>query len=464
MAGHRFHPSILRAYDARGIVGETLHEADAYHLGRAFAEVARQQGARRIAVGYDGRHSSPGLAEHLRRGLMDGGLVAVDIGRCPTPQVYFAVHTFKLDGGIMVTGSHNPPSHNGFKLMLGKESFYGEALAALGPLALSGAYESAGRGGEEQLSVQPAYLDALLSGFDANPADAGRAVWDAGNGSAGEVMAQLTARLPGQHQLLYEEIDGDFPNHHPDPSVEANLADVKARVRETGADLGFAFDGDGDRCGLVDDEGETIWADQFMVLLAEQVLAALPGSPIVADVKSSQTLFERIEAMGGQAVMNATGHSLVKARMKALQSPLGGEMSGHIFFGHRWFGFDDGLYTAVRLLSVAAQRDGKLSDFRKSLPVTFATPELRYEVEESRKFGVIEAVAQALAAEGADPVSIDGVRVKEADGWWLLRASNTQAALVGRAEGASQAAVDRMREGIEIRLRKLGIEPILGDH
>ena len=464
MTGHHFHHSILRAYDARGIVGETLSHEDAYHLGRAYGTVAARGGAQRIAVGYDGRHSSPGFARELRRGLVECGLTALDIGCCPTPQVYFAVHTFDLGGGVMITGSHNPPSHNGFKFMLGKDSFFGDSLAALGPLAAKGDYINSNRGSEEKLDMQPAYIDALAEAFTPHEDRALTVVWDSGNGSAGDVMRALTARLPGTHHLMFADIDGDFPNHHPDPSIEVNLKDLKAKIHDTKAAIGLAFDGDGDRCGLVDDEGEVIWADQFMILLAQHVLADEPGSPIIADVKSSQTLFDSIAAMGGQPVMWKTGHSVIKSKMKELKSPLGGEMSGHIFFKHRWFGFDDGLYTAVRLLSIVTHMDGKLSDFRKSLPALHSTPELHYEIDEKEKFTTVDKIAQKLISEGADVCTIDGVRVREKGGWWLIRASNTQAILVARVEAESADIAERLRKRVEECLQATGIPLILRQH
>jgi phosphomannomutase len=449
-----FDQTILREYDIRGIVGDTLSEDDAVLLGRTFGTYAGRRGARAIAVGYDGRISSPGLAAALRDGLRQSGQDVFDIGRGPTPMLYFATFHLPVDGGIMVTGSHNPPDYNGFKMSLRKEPFFGEAIQSLAALAKDGDLDD-GEGQETERSVFSAYIDRLMRDFE--PGRPLKVAWDAGNGAAGEALFALAARLPGEHILLYEEIDGTFPNHHPDPTVPANLVTLRETVREQGCDLGIAFDGDGDRIGAVDETGEILWGDQIMLLLARDVLARQPGAPIIADVKASQVLFDQIEALGGKAVMWKTGHSVIKSKMKDLNSPFAGEMSAHLFFADRYYGYDDALYAAVRMLNVVGRGGGSLAEFRASLPKVHNTPELRFDCPEDRKFLVVEEVRERLRDEGADLIDIDGVRVKTADGWWLLRASNTQAVLVARCEGYDEAGLDRLKGMLAAHLTRSGV-------
>jgi phosphomannomutase len=455
-AGHRFHPTVLREYDIRGIIGETLGPADAHALGRAYATLLGRAGGRRVCLGFDGRLSSPELAEALGEGLRLGGLEVLWIGRGPTPMLYFAVHHQSADGGIQVTGSHNPPSHNGFKMMLGKSSLYGERIQELGRIAASGDY-SAGDGRIVDRPVFDAYVARLLQDFPG-----GRelsVVWDAGNGATGEAMSALTARLPGRHRLLFAEIDGRFPNHHPDPTVPENLADLIRTVGSEGAELGIAFDGDGDRIGVVDGKGRILFGDQLMQILAAEVLARKPGSPILADVKASQALFDEVARLGGKPVMWKTGHSLMKTAMVEMGSPLAGEMSGHIFYADGFYGHDDALYVAIRLLAILAQGERTLADWRDRMAPMVNTPELRFDCPDEEKFGVIERVKQRLAATGAEVNAIDGVRVLTADGWWLLRASNTQAVLVARAEARDPAALARLKQEIAANLQAVGFTP-----
>ena len=453
---HQFHPSILREYDVRGIVGDTLSEADARALGRSYAALALSEGAKRIAVGRDGRLHSPALEAALIDGLTGSGLDIVQVGMGPSPMLYFAVATLGVDGGIQVTGSHNPADYNGFKMLLNGRSVFGEEIKALGRRAEVGEWVE-GRGSVTEANVIPAYLDALLKGFDGGEYRVG---WDNGNGAGGEVLEQLLKRLPGEHHAIYTEVDGTFPNHHPDPTVEANLADLKALVAEKNLDFGIAFDGDADRIGAVDGEGRVIWGDQLLMILAAPVLKELPGATIIADVKASQTLFDSIAAMGGNPVMWKTGHSLIKAKMKETGSPLAGEMSGHIFFKHEWYGFDDALYAAVRLIRAVSASGQTLTELRSAMPASVATPELRFPVDDTRKFAVVAEVATRLAAEGARVDTTDGVRVNTADGWWLLRASNTQDVLVARAEAADKAGLDRLVAAINGQLVGSGLDPV----
>ena len=457
---HKFNPTILREYDIRGIVGETLTEADAYALGRTFAALASDEGARRIAVGRDGRTHSGMLEAALIRGLTEGGVDAVQVGMGPSPMLYFATYYLDVDGGIQVTGSHNPADYNGFKLLLKGRSVFGQEIQALGRRAAAGDWTS-GNGQTEEVHVREAYVDRLVEGFSGKPYRVG---WDAGNGAAGPVLDELIERLPGQHYAIFTTVDGRFPNHHPDPTVEANLADLKNLVADKRLDFGIAFDGDGDRIGAVDGNGRVIWGDQLLMILAEAVLKELPGATIIADVKASQTLFDGISALGGQPLMWKTGHSLIKSKMKETGAPLAGEMSGHIFFKHRWYGFDDALYAAVRLIEAVSESGRSLTELMDSMPRTTATPEMRFQVDETRKFAIVDEVRERLSANGSTVDATDGVRVSTSDGWWLLRASNTQDVLVARAEASDQGGLDRLVAQIDDQLAQSGVERVEAVH
>jgi len=457
---HRFNPTILREYDIRGIVGDTLTEVDAYALGRTFAALATDEGARRIAVGRDGRTHSGMLESALVHGLTESGVDVVLTGMGPSPMLYFATHFLDVDGGIQVTGSHNPADYNGFKLLLKGRSVFGQEIQGIGRRAAAGDWTT-GAGSTEEVDIREAYVNRLLEGFSGR---AFRIGWDAGNGAAGPILDMLVERLPGQHEVIFSEVDGRFPNHHPDPTVEKNLAHLKALVADKGLDFGIAFDGDGDRIGAVDGSGRVIWGDQLMLILAEPVLKEQPGATIIADVKASQVLFDGIAALGGQPLMWKTGHSLIKSKMKETGAPLAGEMSGHIFFKHRWYGFDDALYAAVRLIEAVSQSGRSLTELMDDMPVSVATPEMRFQVDEVRKFAIVEEVRDRLSADGARVDATDGVRVSTGDGWWLLRASNTQDVLVARAEAADQGGLDRLVAQIDDQLAKSGVERVEAVH
>ena len=457
---HQFNPTVLREYDIRGIVGDTLTEADAYALGRSFAALAREEGARRIAVGRDGRTHSGMLEAELIRGLTEGGIDVILAGQGPSPMLYFTTHYLDVDGGIQVTGSHNPADYNGFKLLLKGRSVFGQEIQALGRRSASGHWTE-GSGTTEEGDIREAYVDRLLEGFSGKLYRVG---WDAGNGAAGPILDMLVERLPGQHHVIFSQVDGRFPNHHPDPTVEANLADLKALVAREQLDFGIAFDGDGDRIGAVDGKGRVIWGDQLLMILAEPVLKEQPGATIIADVKASQTLFDRVAELGGKPLMWKTGHSLIKSKMKETGAPLAGEMSGHIFFKHRWYGFDDALYAAVRLIEAVSQSGKSLTEIMDAMPKAVATPELRFQVDEAHKFAIVDEVRDRLAAARAKVDATDGVRVSTSDGWWLLRASNTQDVLVARAEAADQSGLDRLVGQIDDHLAKSGVERVEAVH
>jgi len=457
---HSFNPTILREYDIRGIVGDTLTEADAYALGRTFASLARDEGARRIAVGRDGRTHSGMLEAALIRGLTESGIDVIQVGMGPSPMLYFATHYLDVDGGIQVTGSHNPADYNGFKLLLKGRSVFGQEIQAIGRRSASGDWGE-GSGTVEEVDIREAYANRLLEGFAGKPFRIG---WDAGNGAAGPILDMLVERLPGDHHVIFNEVDGRFPNHHPDPTVEKNLADLKTLIEREQLDFGIAFDGDGDRIGAVDGKGRVIWGDQLMLILAEPVLKEQPGATIIADVKASQVLFDGIAQLGGQPLMWKTGHSLIKSKMKETGAPLAGEMSGHIFFKHRWYGFDDALYAAVRLIEAVSASGKSLTEIMDAMPKTTATPEMRFQVDEVRKFTIVDEVRDRLAANGAKFDATDGVRVSTSDGWWLLRASNTQDVLVARAEAADEAGVERLVAQIDEQLAKSGVERVEAVH
>lgn len=452
---HRFDPTILREYDIRGIVGKTLFTADANALGRAFAATVAETGGRRVAVGYDGRLTSPELEAALVEGLCESGADVVRIGRGPTPMLYFAAATLGVDAGIMITGSHNPPDHNGFKLVLGGKAFYGPAIQKLGETALGLGRAAATRGRVEEQSVFEDYIARLARDYDGERPLA--VAWDPGNGATGEVVQRLTPMLPGRHVLINETIDGTFPAHHPDPTVAENLVQLQQAVAGEGCDLGIGFDGDGDRIGVVDQQGRILWGDQLLIVLARDVLTRHPGAPILADIKASQVLFDEIANAGGKPVMMETGHSLIKARLAETGGPLAGEMSGHIFYADRWYGFDDAIYVAVRLLGVLGRAGESLADMLDRLPAVFNTPELRLACADERKFDAVAEVRDRLRRRGAEMVEIDGVRVKTEDGWWLLRASNTQAAVTVRAESTSEAGLARLKAQLAEELGRSGI-------
>ena len=451
---HSFDRTILREYDIRGTVGKTLNEADAYALGRTFAALATDEGARSLAVGRDGRTHSPMLQAELIRGLIEGGINVIDVGVGPSPMLYFAVATLGVQGGIQVTGSHNPPEYNGFKMLLNGRSVFGEEIQKLGRRAEDGDWTD-GHGSVEHVDILDSYVDRLVKGFRGK---AYRIGWDAGNGAGGTVLEKLVTKLPGEHFTIFTEVDGTFPNHHPDPTVEANLADLKALVAEKNLDFGIAFDGDADRIGAVDGKGRVIWGDQLLMILAVPVLKEQPGATIIADVKASQILFDHVARIGGTPLMWKTGHSLIKSKMKETNAPLAGEMSGHIFFQHRWYGFDDALYAAVRLIEAVSASGKTMSEIVDEIPKSVATPELRFPVDESRKFAVVTEVLHRLSGNGARVDATDGARVMTDDGWWLLRASNTQDVLVARAEAADEAGLERLMQQIDDQLAQSGVE------
>ena len=458
---YSFDPTVLREYDIRGIIGETLGPDDARAIGRGFATLIGRAGGSKVAVGYDGRTSSPILEHALVEGLTASGCDVVRIGMGPTPMLYYAEASAEdVDGGIQITGSHNPANYNGFKMVFQGRPFFGEDIARLGEMAAAGDWDD-GVGSVEDRAVMDAYIDRLLTGLDGIDQQSLanlKVGWDAGNGAAGPALEALAARLPGEHHLLYTDVDGEFPNHHPDPTVEENLADLRALVAEKNLDFGVAFDGDGDRIGAIDGEGRVIWGDQLLMIYAEDLLARVPGATIIADVKASRALFDHVAEHGGKPMMWKTGHSLIKSKMKETSSPLAGEMSGHVFFADTYYGYDDALYAGVRLIAAAARLGRSVTELRGAMPAMINTPEMRFQVDESRKFAAIREVEERLANSDSDVDGTDGVRVSTPDGWWLLRASNTQDVLVARAESDSEEGLARLMAQIDEQLALSGLE------
>ena len=456
MKPHHFDPTILREYDIRGIYGETLTERDAFAVGLCFGSIIKEEGDQTVCVGFDGRKSSPSLAENVISGAMDAGINVINIGLNATPTLYYATTVLEAGGGIMVTGSHNASQYNGFKFMLGGKPFWGADIVGLGQRA-EVANCTKGSGEISTKAIRESYVARLMGDF--RSAKGLKVAWDAGNGALGPAMTQLTSCLPGVHILLNAEVNGDFPAHHPDPTIPENLTQLQEVVRQEKCDLGIAFDGDGDRIGVVDGLGRILWGDQILAILARDMLEELPGATIIADVKASQALFDEVTRLGGHPVMSPTGHSVIKSRMAELKAPLAGEMSGHIFFADRYYGYDDALYAALRLVDIVARSDNTLAAMRDTLPQMVNTPEIRFDVPEDRKFAIAQEVQERLRQSSASVSTIDGVRVRTRDGWWLLRASNTQNALVVRCESQTEVGLKKMKSMVSDQLRLSGVEP-----
>ena len=453
--------SIFKAYDIRGVVPATLDDAVAQAVGRAFGAAARAAGQRVVAVGRDGRLSGPALARALTEGLVQAGVDVIDIGMCTTPMLYFAASTL-CESGIQVTGSHNPVDHNGFKMVLAGRAIYGDEIQALRRAIEQEAWAPAARGTVRTAHVLPAYVRRITQ--DVKLARPMKIVVDAGNGVAGASAPAIFRALGCEVVELFTEVDGRFPHHHPDPSKPENLRDLMAALRDGDAELGLAFDGDGDRLGIVTREGENIFPDRQLMLFAQDVLARVPGAAVVYDVKCSQRLAPAIRAAGGVPLMHQTGHSLIKAKMREVDAPLGGEMSGHLFFKERWYGFDDGTYAGCRLLEILS-RHADAGAVLHALPTSHSTPELNVpcaEGEPHRLAAKLQALAPGAFAPPAQISTIDGLRVDWPDGFGLIRASNTTPVLVLRFEGQTDAALARIRAEMLALLARVKPDAALG--
>lgn len=443
---------IFREYDIRGIAERDLTPEVITSLGKGVGTYLIQHGCKAIAIGRDVRLSSKRLRDNLVDGLLSTGINVTDIGECPTPLLYFALHNLKVDGGIMITGSHNPAEYNGFKIALGTITIYGEEIQKVRELIELQAFE-VGAGELSRDCVFDAYIQEIQAAFGTLSKPI-KVVVDSGNGTASILMPEIYEMLGCEVLPLYCDVDGRFPNHHPDPTVEEYLQDLIRKVRESGADLGIAFDGDSDRIGAVDENGRIIWGDELMIVYARQILQEHPAATFVAEVKCSKKLYDEIEKLGGKAIMWKAGHSLIKAKMKETKAKMAAEMSGHVFFADRYYGYDDAIYAGARLLEICAESDLKLSEMLQDLPETFSTPELRVDCPEKTKFEVVRK-AQDFFASHYNAVTIDGVRVIFDDGWGLIRASNTQPVLVLRFEADSPQRLQEIRSLMEERLEKI---------
>jgi len=463
MMRHDFHPTILRSYDIRGIVGTTLSAEDARAIGLGFARFVAETGGSRVAVGRDGRLSSPELADALIHGLVDGGMTVLDIGPGPTPMLYFADQHHQTDGAIQVTGSHNPPTHNGFKMVLGHKPFFGDDITALGQRLAAGVETQTG-GSVERIEITDIYVRAMLekAGQNLDMLASETFIWDCGNGATGPIVTSLVQHLPGKHQVLFPEVDGTFPNHHPDPVDPETLGMLRTAVAENNAMMGIGFDGDGDRIGLIDARGRQVPGDLLTAYLARGVIARNPGRDIIFDVKSSLAALDAVARAGGKPGLWKTGHSHMKMKLKETGAPLAGEMSGHLFIADNYFGFDDALFAALSILNEYTRCKESITSFLDALPPVFATPELRIPCADEQKFDVVRRVIGDVT-ENPDKdqtgiADMDGIRVSGELGWWLIRASNTGAELVARAEGRDESSRDQLKERIRSRLSKAGLE------
>ena len=445
---------IFREYDIRGIVPEELNEESVHQLGLAIGTYYSRKGVKKISVGRDCRLSSPSLFEGLTKGLMETGLDIIDVGMVPTPLLYFSLHHLDVEGGIQITGSHNPPEFNGFKVCLGHASIYGPEIQEIRKIAEGGSFAS-GRGNTERADVVTPYIEYVTGKIQTGEYKR-KVVIDSGNGVAGPVAKPLYESLGFEVISLFGEPDGRFPNHHPDPTIPANLKSLIAKVKETDGDVGIGFDGDADRIGVVDKEGRIIWGDQLMIIFSRDLLKKYPGAKIIGEVKCSQVLYDDIEKHGGKAIMWKTGHSLIKNKMKEEGALLAGEMSGHLFFAERYFGYDDAIYAGARLLEILSHTDKSVRDLLEGVPETVNTPEIRIDCPEDRKFQIVAELAEEFKKE-YKVIDVDGARVLFGDGWGLIRASNTQPVLVLRFEAHSEERLKEIRKLFMDKLRAKGI-------
>ncbi len=454
---------IFREYDIRGIVEKDLTPDVVEKIGRAYATLARERGVKRITVGRDGRLTSSALRDQLIAGLTNAGVNVVDLGLCATPLLYFSLFHCEVDGGIMITGSHNAAEYNGFKMCVGKEALYGANIQRVREIFDSEQFAT-GKGTVIEQPIIPEYLSFLKEQFLSVRADGLRVVIDCGNGAASLVAKDVLEQLGCQVTGLYCELDGHFPNHHPDPTVVENLADLISKVNEMKAHVGIGYDGDADRIGVIDEQGGILWGDRLLLLFARDVLEENPGSTFISEVKASQVFYDDIPKRGGRVIMWKTGHSIIKAKMKEEKAVLAGEMSGHIFFADRYYGYDDAIYASCRLIEILVKQQKPLSSLLSDVPATVVTPEIRVDCSDDQKFQLVAAVTQRLQKIAAiqdcntadlpirELITIDGIRVRFDHGWGLIRASNTQPALVLRFEATSQVQLSQIREYLESQL------------
>ena len=456
MENHTFNKTILREYDIRGIFEKDLNLIDALFLGKSFATLLKKKKLKNVVIGYDGRISSLKIEKELVKGLLSKGIKVYKIGLVPTPLLYFSMYSNKLDSGIMITGSHNPPSYNGFKMLLKNKNIFGKDILDIAKISSKGEFCKNKKGKVKKISMMNKYLLFLIN--SANIKKNVKVAWDPGNGSSGKIISYLTKKLNGKHYLINEKIDGTFPAHHPDPTVLKNLKQLINLVKKKKCDFGFAFDGDGDRLGVVDNEGKIIYADKIVAFLAKDVLLGKPNSKIILDIKSSQIVFNEIKKLKGRPIFWKTGHSLIKEKMKEIKATFAGEMSGHIFFADKYYGFDDAIYASIRFLNLFSDSNKSLSKIFNNMEKSFNTPELRFNSTETEKFMIVKKLKKILKKEKKKFIAIDGVRYSTKEGWWLVRASNTQNIIVARCEAYSKENLNKVKLNLRKNLKKCCFE------
>ena len=449
---HNFKKTILREYDIRGIIDEDLNSIDALYLGKAFATLLKKQKFKNVVVGYDGRISSINFEKELVKGLSSKGINVYKIGLVPTPLLYFTMYSKKYDSGIMITGSHNPSNYNGFKMLLKNKSIVGKDILDLARISSKGIFVNDKKAKIKKILIKNKYLSFLKN--SSNIKKNIKVAWDPGNGSSGEVVSKLIKKIKGKHFIINGKIDGNFPSHHPDPTVPKNLKQLINLVKKKKCDLGFAFYGDGDRLGVVDNKGRIIFADKIVAFLARDVLLNNPNSKIILDIKSSQVVFNEIKKLNGNPIFWKTGHSLIKKKMKETKAIFAGEMSGHIFFADKYYGFDDAIYASIRFLNLYCDSDNSLSKLFDSMEKSYNTPELRFNSTETEKFLIVKKLKNILKKENKKFIDIDGVRYSNNYGWWLVRASNTQNIIVARCEANNQENLKKIKLNLKNSLRK----------
>ena len=478
---HIFEKSILKAYDVRGVVGKTLNGNDAYFIGKGYGTLLKRMDKHTCVIGYDGRSTSKDYAELVSKGLNETGIDVVNIGLMPTPAVYFAIHHLKKDAGIIVTASHNPPEYNGFKMLTNEDPIWGEDIQKIGEFAREGDFE-VGEGKVEYRDIKESYIKFILNVLEDNSVcncpikkfvcsiiskfkqqkpvkrKKLRIVFDAGNGAVASVLKDIVARIPNiEYKTICDEVDGTFPNHHPDPAVEKNMEMLKNAVVRGGYHLGFGYDGDGDRIGVVDDKGVLLYGDQLLAILARDFLKENPGEKVMSEVKASKVLYDDIKNMGGIPVMWKPGHSSQKSKMKSDDIKLAGETSGHMFFGEN-HNYDDCLYASMKLINYLSKSDKKLSEIREEFPKTYCTSEERIEVGDERKFEIPTEIAERMREKNREFIDVDGIRVETKDGWWLVRGSNTQPDITTRCEALSKEGLEECKNDLKEQLRLSNVE------
>ncbi|MFQ5455131.1 MAG: phosphomannomutase/phosphoglucomutase [Nitrospirota bacterium] len=453
--------NIFREYDIRGVIGKDLTIEAAEDIGMAFGTYLKKRGLHNISLARDGRLSSRDIHDSVIRGLLSTGVNITDLGVCPTPLLYFSLFQLEVEGGLMITGSHNPSDYNGFKLCVGKDTLYGEEIQELRRIIERNDFET-GKGELTRLEIIPSYINCLKENFNGINISNIKVVTDSGNGTAGMVAPQILSEMGCEVIELFSKVDGNFPNHHPDPTIPDNLKSLIAKVSEEGADFGIGYDGDADRIGVVDENGEVLWGDKLLIIFARDILEKRPSSTFISEVKSSQVLYDDIEKRGGKAIMWKTGHSLIKSKIKETGAVLAGEMSGHIFFADRYFGYDDAIYASCRLVEILNKFKSKDANFKglsrllDDIPETYSTPEIRIESPDDKKFKIVEKIKERFSKE-YKVIDVDGARILFEDGWGLVRASNTQPVLVLRFEANSKERLNEIREYVERELKKIEV-------